>query len=70
MIIEFKPADLNSFEAKFNGHLLQIIKQSNGDWKLYIDYISGKNLVKSSPRACMELAEKAAANVIVKIRKR
>jgi hypothetical protein len=70
VIVEFKPVDLNTFESRFNGHVLQIIKQSSGDWKLYVDYLSGKNLVKTTPRACMEMAEKAATEVLKKLTKR
>ena len=64
MIIDFKASDLTTFEGRFDGHLIQILKQSNGDWSLYVDFVPVKDSRRSSARGCMDLAEKAANNIL------
>src|SRR5579859_1135061 len=51
MILNFRPVDMTTFEARFNQHLMKIQKMPNNSWKLYVDGTPVKGTFVSARKA-------------------
>lgn len=68
MILNFRPLDLNTFEANFNSHILTVQKVSNdsGDWKLYVNNKPVRGGIHPSARGCMNQAEVVVGKIVTR----